>query len=150
MVQRPCAYIFTTEWMFIPFTFDSELNVLEYERFMINHLQAPMQDRVHQGGYKPHRFRLWKRSREKPSVDKEVSLNIIQHLGQQNWFMNGSLYERMNVFQKYCVCSLFVFHDGGRNLPSGTLQINFEPIKKSKTSIFIRESIARLYYKLLF
>ncbi len=60
---------------FVPFTWAKEFEVLDYERHLINTLQAPMQDRVKQGSFRVARFRNWKRFRNKPSIEHELQLN---------------------------------------------------------------------------
>lgn len=65
---------------FIPFAWGKENQILDYERFVINHLQAPMQDRAKPGSFHANRFRPWKRFRTNKSHDDEIKLNICGHL----------------------------------------------------------------------
>ncbi len=65
---------------FVPFAWGTELEIFEYERHLINALQAPMQDRVKKGSYRVARPRLWPRFRSKPSLSKELELNQCEFL----------------------------------------------------------------------
>ena len=65
---------------FVPFVWGKEQSILLYERQVINTLQAPMQDRTKGGSYHVSKFRLWKRLRQKPSIDKEIQLNMCNYL----------------------------------------------------------------------
>ena len=65
---------------FVPFAWGTELEIFEYERHLINALQAPMQDRVKKGSYRVARPRLWPRFRSKPSIGKELELNQCEFL----------------------------------------------------------------------
>ena len=57
---------------FIPIVWGSEGEILDYERHLINTLQAPMQDRVKPGAFRVARKRDWKRFRTKPTLEHEI------------------------------------------------------------------------------
>ncbi len=73
---------------FVPIAWGTELETFEYERHLINALQAPMQDRVKKGSYRVARPRVWPRFRKKPSIDKELELNqcgFLRNLGKNEF-----------------------------------------------------------------
>ena len=57
-----------------------EKNILAYERFLIHHLQAPIQDRVRAASFKPCRERPWPRLRSSPTDKHEIRQNVAHEL----------------------------------------------------------------------
>ena len=63
------------EFTFLPFSWGNKHQILSYERFLINYLQAPIQDRVRAHHNQPAKFRLWPRLRLRLSVHDELRHN---------------------------------------------------------------------------
>ncbi len=90
---------------FVPFAWGTELEIFEYERHLINALQAPMQDRVKKGSYRVARPRLWPRFRKKPDINKELDLNqcgFLRNLGKKRIMLTGCKF-RIQNFSQLCL-----------------------------------------------
>ena len=90
---------------FVPFAWGTELEIFEYERHLINVLQAPMQDRVKKGSYRVARPRLWPRFRNKPNISKELALNqceFLHKLGKKRVMLTGCKF-RIKNFSQLCL-----------------------------------------------
>ena len=89
---------------FVPFAWGTELEIFDYERHLINALQAPMQDRVKKGSYRVARPRLWPRFRSKPNIGKELELNqceFLLSLGKKREMLTGCKF-RIQNFSQLC------------------------------------------------
>ena len=97
-----CAYFH--EFCFLPCVWHNEKSILGYERFVIQHLQAPMQDRVKNGSFRPQRDRPWKRFRKKLSFQDELDLNICKWLRDPYPKLSKffSAPEQIDTFDKLC------------------------------------------------
>ena len=133
---------------FVPAVWGSEGQILHYELVLIKQLQAPtQQSSQHLKSIHVDRQRAWPRLRSKPTLHKEIALNLVHHFFQPNvdhhtYVGDGRHCENFAHLRRWCRQRLGI----GRELIIMTM---YSASFASWLSIFLGERCTRLDYNMV-
>ena len=129
-----------------------EGNILSYEKFLIHHMQASIQDRVRSSSFKPHRFRPWPRFRSMTNLKQESDLNVSHELLERRGKRRSDICKGLpgvpdwvSSFNDLCAWQLSVF---GR-ARSDVMRMMYAVERVAWLALFLSQKHARLNYQQL-
>ena len=140
------------EFFMVVSCWSDEKTVLSYERFLINHLQAPMQDGLKPQSFKQKKSRPWPRLRHLPSMEHELNLNVSHVLGVSNFRQKNKFSdvlfcfpEHVHDFVSLCKWQLCAF---GR-VHEDVVRMMYSVEHVAWLALYLAQKQSRLNYKAL-